>query len=88
MKEPLSLRISDATDPDRGAKFCAVLDKKKASATDVVRGLIDAYNDTGGDIDFPVCLLHKSNPACPPVTSEPAAAPSHTTGPKGKQKRR
>lgn len=56
MKEPLSLRLSDCKDPLRGEKFAEVLDRRRASATDVLRALADAYIQCDGKIDFPVTL--------------------------------
>lgn len=57
MKEPLSLRVSDSSDPKRGEKFEKVLDKRRANAADVVRGLVDAYIASDGEVAFPVRLV-------------------------------
>lgn len=65
MKEPISLRVSDSEDPQRGAKFKRVLDRKKASATDVLRALVDAYILSEGAIDFPVRLVGNGSDATP-----------------------
>lgn len=56
MREPFTVRISDATDPDRGDKFEAMLLKRGANATDVIRALIDAYNLSDGRVGFPAKL--------------------------------
>jgi hypothetical protein len=56
MKEPVSLRISDSTDPKRGEKFEQVLKKRRANAADVLRGLVQAYIDSDGDPAFPWML--------------------------------
>lgn len=62
LKEPISLRVSDTIDPKRGAKFKTVLDRKGASATFVLRALIDAYIESNGNIDFPVQLMASGCP--------------------------
>lgn len=56
MKEPLNLRVSDAKNPQRGKQFQCVLERRRAKATDVLRGLIDAYIKCDGKVDFPVQL--------------------------------
>jgi hypothetical protein len=56
MKEPLSLRISDVSNPKRGEEFERVLKKRRANAGDVVRGLVQAYIDSDGSVNFPWAL--------------------------------
>jgi hypothetical protein len=56
LSEPISLRISDVRDPQRRVKFAGTLERKRADASKVLRGLIDAYIESGGQIDFPVSL--------------------------------
>jgi hypothetical protein len=62
MREPFTVRISDSSDPERADKFERILKKRGANATDVIRGLIDAYNLTDGIKAFPV-ILEESPPA-------------------------
>lgn len=61
MADPIHLRISDADDPDRGAKFTEALKPNAASANGVIRQLIDAYNryvdEHGRGPVFPVDLV-------------------------------
>jgi hypothetical protein len=57
MREPLSIRISDRYDPHRGKKLQVVLDKNRASIASVIRGLIDAYIESNGEVPFPVKLV-------------------------------
>jgi hypothetical protein len=54
MKEPFTLRISDSKRKDRASRFEEVLDKRAANPTEVMRRLIDAYIEAGGDIIFPI----------------------------------
>lgn len=56
MKEPISVRVTDSTDPCRGVKFQAVLEKRNAIASHVIRGLIDAYIECDGNVAWPVRL--------------------------------
>lgn len=63
MKEPLSLRISDASDPKRGEKFERVLTKRRANAADVMRGLVDAYIESDGAPGAPWLLREAPAPA-------------------------
>jgi hypothetical protein len=56
MREPVSIRISDESNPERGEQFQRVLSKRKASPSDVIRGLVDAYIRCEGEVSFPVRL--------------------------------
>lgn len=59
MKEPLSLRINDETNPNRSEHFRRVLGARGAKPSEVIRHLIDSYIDSGGKIAFPATLIEK-----------------------------
>jgi hypothetical protein len=56
MNEPISLRISDASDPHRGEKFSKLVERRRANVPAVMRGLMDAWIACDGNVDFPVEL--------------------------------
>lgn len=56
MNEPFTFRPSDGEDPRRGEKFEAILVKRAANPTDVLRKLLDAYIRSDGAVPFPVDL--------------------------------
>jgi hypothetical protein len=56
MKEPLNIRLSTRDNPKRGKAFESVLRRRRANAAEVIRGLIDAYIECDGEVDFPVRL--------------------------------
>jgi hypothetical protein len=57
MNEPFTFRPSDAEDPRRGDKFEAILNKRGANPTFVLRRLIDAYIESDGRVAFPAELV-------------------------------
>jgi hypothetical protein len=56
MKEPYSVRMSDAENPSRGEQFERVMKKRAANAAVVLRELVDAYIRSDGNVTFPVRL--------------------------------
>jgi hypothetical protein len=61
MAVPTSIKLDDDTDPQRTEHFDDALAVGKASARDVLRGLVDAYNayvtEHGHTPPFPVVIL-------------------------------
>lgn len=60
MREPLNLRLSTVDNPSRGDLFERTLERRGANAAIVIRGLVDAYNESDGMVDFPVLLVPKN----------------------------
>jgi hypothetical protein len=57
LKEPVSFRISDDENPHRCDQVSAILERKGAMLSKVLRQLLDAYIRSGGGLDFPVDLV-------------------------------
>ena len=57
MKEPLNIRLSTSTNPARGKDFERILIRRRASAAAIMRGLVDAYIESDGVIDYPWRLV-------------------------------
>ena len=76
--EPLSLKISDTTDRERGRKLAECIDRRKASLPDVMRALIDAYLATDGQITFPVKLVPMPAERCSDGSSDPISQENKT----------
>lgn len=66
MSDPLSMRLSDGTDPERGSVFKDNCDKFGCSEPQVVRNLVDAWNrfvkDNGHPPKFPATILPIEDP--------------------------
>lgn len=61
MEEPFTVRLSLLDDdPERGAKFEKVLNKRGANPSKVIRGLVDAYIASDGTVPFPWKIVPKS----------------------------